>query len=128
LRKRSVNKLDWEHLAEEIEGLSGSDRQQIGNRLTRICEHLLKLAYLPDHYPRRRWRVTIIEQRQRIARLIEQSPSLRDYPATEFAKAYTDGRALVAEYTDALPETCPWTVEQVLEANFWPSTSPETDF
>jgi hypothetical protein len=34
--------LDWENLAEEIEGLAASQKREIRNRLKRICQHLLK--------------------------------------------------------------------------------------
>jgi hypothetical protein len=107
LRNRSVNKLDWEHLAEEIEALSRSDRRAIRNRLKRICGHLLKLSLIEEQEPHRGWRLTVIEQRQRVAELIEESPSLRDYPADTLAAAYRDARALVAEYGASSPDSCP---------------------
>jgi hypothetical protein len=123
LRRRNTNELDWENLAEEIENLSRSDRREIKSRLARICEHLLKLVYLSDPEPRRVWRLTVIEQRRAIAGLLEESPSLYAYPSTVLAKAYDDAWALVKLMSDDdqdLPEVCPWSVEQILDFNFWP--------
>ena len=41
--------LDWENLAEEIEGVAASQKREIRNRLKRICQHLLK--WRPQHAP-----------------------------------------------------------------------------
>jgi Domain of unknown function DUF29 len=120
LRNRTSNALDWDNLAGEIEDLASRYRDEIENRLIVVLAHLLKLAHLADPDPQRGWRVTIIEQRRRIARVISRNPSLRDYPAAVLAEAYDDARAAVAEYADDLPETCPWAISQLLDADYWP--------
>jgi len=120
LRRHASNEIDWDNLAEEIEDLASRYRDEIESRLVVICEHLLKLAHLADPDPQRGWRVTIIEQRRRIARIIRKNPSLHSHPSAALAEAYDDARAVVAEYADDLPETCPWTITQVLDTDFWP--------
>ena len=86
LRRRAANEIDWENVAEEIESLARSDRREIRNRLAIICEHLLKWAYRPKRVGS--WRGSVVEARDQITRLVQESPSLRDYPAAVVAEAY----------------------------------------
>ena len=125
LRRRASNELDWENLVEEIESLGRSQRHEVYSRLMRICEHLLKLAYQQRIDPPKSWMATITEQRAELERLFEDSPSLRPYAAAQLAKAYTNGRKFAAHYTTELPAECPWTIEQVLDPEFWPQ--PRSD-
>lgn len=121
LRTRSANELDWNHLAEEIEALGARDRREIRTRVQRVCEHLLKLQFLPDLDPRRGWRASVIEQRRQIALLVEESPSLAQHPGAVLADAYHDALAPLREtYSAAFPDDCPWTVDEVLDPAFMP--------
>ena len=90
-------------------------------QLERLCEHLLKWAYQPDRRSGS-WRGSIVEARQRIADVIEESPSLGGYPNTRLSRSYEGGVAKAAAETglDDLPPACPWTAEQVLDEAFWP--------
>ena len=47
--------LDWDNLAEEIEGVAASQKREIRNRLKRICQHLLKWRH-SKRPPSRSWR------------------------------------------------------------------------
>ena len=42
LRRRAVNELDYDNLAEEIEGVGRSERREIRSRLEILLIHLLK--------------------------------------------------------------------------------------
>ena len=65
----------------------------------------------------------MVEARDQITRLVQESPSLRDYPAAAVADAYPPGRRKAEAETglDRLPESCPWNIDQVLNHAFWPS-------
>ena len=91
LRAHSSNKLDWDHLAEEIEGVAASQRKEIRSRLKVLCQHLLKWQYQPEHRWRS-WRSSINRDRDEINETLEDSPSLKPYPATVLARAYARGR------------------------------------
>ncbi len=121
LRRHAANEIDWDNVAEEIESLARSDRREIYNRLAVICTHLLKWAYQLE-LQSSSWRGSVTEARNQIAKLVKDSPSLRSYPAQVLADAYHDGRGVAEAETDlvGLPETCPWTIEQVLDHAFWP--------
>jgi hypothetical protein len=64
----------------------------------------------------------VVEARDQIIKLVQESPSLRDYPATVVAEAYPPGRRKAEAETglDGLPESCPWAIDQVLDHAFWP--------
>jgi hypothetical protein len=42
LKARDVNALDWDNLAEEMEGLARSDRKELYSRIEALIMHLLK--------------------------------------------------------------------------------------
>jgi len=121
LHRRAANEIDWENVAEEIGILARSDRRDIHNRLAVICSHLLKWTFQRG-LRSRSWRRSIIEARDQIANLVEESPSLGSYPVSRLAKAYADGYRIAELETGLadLPKTCPWTIDQVLSHNFMP--------
>jgi hypothetical protein len=117
LRRRAANEIDWDNVADEIESLARRDRREIHYRLEVLCTHLLKWAYQPEQRSPS-WRGTIIEQRNRIANVVEESPSLAPH-AARLEKAYADGRRIAQGETGvAMPERCPWTIAQVLDNEF----------
>ena len=118
---RAANELDWDDIAEEIADVGQRQRDQTESRLGVACEHLLKWQFQPDHRSGS-WRGSILAVRNRIARLLQRMPSLQTYPAAVVADAFRDGRAKAAAETglEDLPESCPWTIEQVLDRDFWP--------
>src|SRR5207248_9688935 len=80
-RRQEIESLDLENIAEELEGMARSDRREIRNRLIVLLVHLLKHKFQPRRRSRG-WRATIAEQRQRIATVIDDSPSLQPFPAS----------------------------------------------
>jgi hypothetical protein len=126
LRAKKWLGLDVDNLAEEIESLGRSDRRAITHQLERLLLHLLKWVYQPDQRARRGrgWRGSVRQARTAIADLLEESPSLRDYPAQRVALAYRRVRQQSAIQTGlplaTFPETCPWSSAQLLDEDFWP--------
>lgn len=121
LRRRASNELDWDNLAEEIETLGRSDRRQIGSRLENLILHLLKWRYQPEQQCGG-WRGSMLEARHRLERLLDESPSLRPYPAEYLPKAYAYARRQALDETGLLrlPDDCPWTIDEVLSSDFLP--------
>ena len=123
LREQRPADIDWENVAEEIESLGRSDRHEIESRLSVILEHLLKWRFQPAARSNI-WRATLLEQRNRILRLIEESPSLASFPGTVLTSEYPAARLRASGETDlplaAFPETCPFTAEQALDVDYLP--------
>jgi hypothetical protein len=120
--------LDVDHLAEEIADLGQHIENAIESHLERLLLHLLKYRYDQAQAPRRGWRLTIRHARREIAKLIQKNPGLQHHPARYLGTAYRHARDDAPDDTElppeTFPETCPWTVEQVLAADFWPEMAP----
>jgi hypothetical protein len=127
MRERRVDEIDWANVAEEIEDLGKSEKRSIESRLARILEHFLKLNYAPARMRNldgRGWELSIREARRQIRRRLSESPSLRRKTREMVPHAYESGRNATLIALDlpdsALPETSPWTLEQVLDDSFLP--------
>jgi hypothetical protein len=122
LRDGKWDTLDRANLAEEIESLGLRDRDAIESQLVRVLLHLLKLTYDPAPRPRRGWRVTVADAREKVAR--KARGSLQHHPANYLPAAYRYARRKAALATGLplteFPEACPWSIAQVLEEDFWP--------
>jgi len=122
-RAGSNELLDWENLAEEIEGLGISQRSAMQSQIRRIIRHLLKLQFSQARDPRRGWIESINDARGEVEHLLETSPSLRTSLAGDL-DAET-GRAIRQAVQDlraygeigeeaAVLRTARYTAEQVL--------------
>ena len=125
LRAKKWRELDYGNLAEELEALGKRDRRELEHRLEVLVMHLLKWRYQPERRERSRgWRSTIREQRRRLARLLQDSPSLRSEVPAILNDGYPHARAKALDETslppETLPLTCPWTAAQILDDAFWP--------
>jgi hypothetical protein len=125
LRAGRWSELQIGPLSEEIEDLGKRERRALESRLALLIGHLLKWTLQPEYTQRKSWRATINEQRRRIARLLDENPSLRPLLAELVSVAYADSCDLVVRETpldyDALPSACPFTVAQLLNDSYWPS-------
>ena len=125
IRAGQWDDLDREALAEEIESVGKHQQQALESHLEVVLTHLLTWGYgptLPD--VRRGWRLTIREQRRRLARLLHHNPSLRPTVPAVVTESYPHARLMALDATEesstTFPETCPWTPAQVLDAECWP--------
>src|SRR5690606_25943904 len=105
-------------VAEELESLMKSERRQLRNRLEVLIHHLLKWDQQPDQRSNR-WRATVEEQRTRIRRLLDDSPSLKPELEPMALEVYPDAVRAAAIETrlrgDAFPATLPYSVEEIFE-------------
>jgi hypothetical protein len=101
-------------------------RKSLGSQIERLLLHLLKWRYDPATDPRRHWRVTIRHARREIADDLAENQTLHGYPAERLALAYRHAREDAADETGlslaTFPAACPWSIAQVLDADFWPET------
>jgi hypothetical protein len=97
--------LDWDNLAEEIEGLARRDRREIGSRLAVIIEHLAKLEFSPASAPRAGWAATVRRERRAIEAILRDSPSLQRALPQLLAECCDDAVQEAAEAVMAFHET-----------------------
>jgi len=126
MRTRNLANLDFDNLVEEIESMGKSQQRALESRLEVLLMHLVKWQY----QPRRRtpsWQFTIKEQRRRIGKLLQKNPSLGSTLEEVLADAYENAVFIASEETgideSTFPPRCPWTFEQVMDAQFWPETA-----
>jgi hypothetical protein len=121
LRLGKLDRLDLEHLAEEIESLGNQQRSELENRLAILLGHLLKWDLQPN-LRGKSWRSTIREQRRQIQKLITKNPSLKSYLDEAMSEGYESALDLVVretpfDYKD-LPQVCPYTIAKIFDNNF----------
>ncbi len=78
LRAGEFSQLDIENVAEELESMGRSDRNEIESRLEVLLMHLLKWQ-LQIKLRSPSWSGAMREQRRRIVKLLGESPSLRPF-------------------------------------------------
>jgi len=127
LREHRIEDIDFENVAEEIEDLGKSERRSVESHLETLLLHALKLTYarwMSRDRNARLWENTIELARFRIRKLLDESPSLRPMLEELFNNAYKGARISARRALgfpkEPLPETPPWTLEQVLDDNFMP--------
>ena len=123
LRERRFDDLDLDNLVDEVESVGSSEKHKIRRRLKVLWRHLLKWKFQPG-FRGVSWRRTMRQQREAIAEIIATSPSLRPYPSQVIRTAYTGATVSASEETGMMigifPETCPFSVDQVLDLEFFP--------
>jgi hypothetical protein len=116
--------LDWQNLAEEIESLGRADRRALGSALKIVLEHLIKWRYQPGKRSDS-WSDSIYEHRDRVLRILEDSPSLGNFPAEILDREYDRARRKALRDSKLapthVPAACPFTVTEVLNPDFWPA-------
>jgi DNA-binding transcriptional regulator YdaS (Cro superfamily) len=123
LAERRFAELDLDNLIDEIQDLARSEKREIENRLNVLLVHLLKWRHQPTQQSGG-WASTIIEQRARLLKRLQESPSLRGYPGEVLDEEYAIARDKAAAETGlraaTFPKTCPYTIDQVLDPDFLP--------
>jgi len=135
LRRREAGHLvndldvDWANLAEEIESMGASQRSACRSRLAVLIQHLLKWRFQHERsLTSPSWRLTIVEQRQQLQDLFEDSPSLRRFAEQVLVSAFSNGRKLAEAETGlkfGITDVSPWSLDEILAEDFYPDPEPE---
>ena len=126
LQAKDFNGLDWENLIEEIASLGRSEKRRIESLLTRLFEHLLKLAYWESerHYNQNHWKGEIRNFRKLIKKELKASPSLKRHLSGIFDECYQDAREIVSDKSglslNIFPPSPIGNIEQILDENWLP--------
>lgn len=128
LRDARLNtRLDLEQLAEEVEDLGNEQRFAVRSHVGRIIEHLLKIEFSPAQEPRHGWRRGVRNARDEVAE--RMTPTLRRDVEKRLLTLFERARRDVADSfeacrehaaLEALPTINPYTLDQILDPDWWP--------
>lgn len=126
LREGRFSEADIENIAEELEDMGRSEKRAVASHLTVLLTHLLKWQYQPEHRSSS-WRGSIYNARTSVEDLLRESPSLRNRVPELVTDRYRIARNNAIIETGlaegALPLTCPYMPEQVLDPDYWPESA-----
>ncbi|MBF0378002.1 MAG: DUF29 domain-containing protein [Desulfamplus sp.] len=124
IRNKKFELIDIEHIAEEIEDVGKSEQRELANRMAVLIAHLLKWQFEPERRGAS-WTRTIKEQRKALGFHIKDVPSLKnklfnpEWQGAVWADAVTI--AIKETGIESFPETCPWTIENILSQDWLPN-------
>jgi hypothetical protein len=133
-RARPNVPLDLAHIAEEIRDLGKSEYDAAFSLVQQILQHLLLIEHSPAIDQRVHWADEIDEFRDRLERKL--SPTICRRLKREFADAFAHARRRMqrkmARYGEtraaaALPEDCPYTLDEVVGDWLPPQALPHPD-
>jgi hypothetical protein len=133
LKDRQFERLDVEHLIEELQDLGKSEKRALESNLMVLLAHLLKLKIQGDRpdIMTGSWYDSINEHRQRVQKSLRDTPSLNPYLSTAVSSVYPDARKLAIRdgkkakfgvripLENDYPITCPFSIEQLLDDDFY---------
>lgn len=123
LEEGRFSELDVLNLVDEIEAMGKSQKRAIESYLKVLLLHLLKWRYQPD-LRCGSWQGSIFNARKGIAKRIQESPSLKSYPAIILQECYEIARFNAHLETGlaltVFPEDSPFSLVQILDERFMP--------
>ena len=115
--------IDAPNVADEIASLGAQVLREAGERVEILMSYLLKWRHLAE-YRGMAWEENISRQRQELAALVEENPSMGRDRERLVARGYDGARRRLKYETyffeSDFPASCPFTVEQVFDAGFFP--------
>ncbi|BAY76123.1 hypothetical protein NIES25_25720 [Nostoc linckia NIES-25] len=121
LQERDLDRLDWEHLIEEIAALGNEQKHKLESYLLQLLKHLLFYQHwsLPDC--KNHWEVEIDNFRVELRKLTK-SKNLYNYLLTVLEEVYIDSlrQAKKKSGLNCFPQSCPYTIEQILDVDYLP--------
>lgn len=128
LRARRLDQLDLDRIAGELDDVGSEIYERLESALTILFMHMLKWDFQPERRSRS-WEATIREQRRRIAKLLNDNPSLKSKLESAKEAGYLYGRDRASGETDIaierFPEQSPYDWRDMTERAFTVDTLRE---
>jgi hypothetical protein len=122
LRAGKLSAIDALNIAEEIEDVGKSAKRELGSHVAVLLAHLLKWKFQAQRRSRS-WEATIRLQRAEIRNDFNEAPSLVHALDNEewLALLWRRGTVLAHKETALeFPQQWIWSVDQVIDDDFWP--------
>lgn len=117
IKNKEFEKLDTEHLLEEMETLGNSEKYALESFLMRTMQHMLKWQYQPGKRTNS-WKKSIEHHRNKANKVLNENPGIKQFLNNIFLEAYEDARLEASDETgielDLFPEKSPWSIDEVL--------------
>lgn len=124
LKTQDIDNLDWQNLIEEIEALGRDQKNKVESYLRQLLKHLLIYQYWEYEklYCAKGWADEIENFRSELEILL-RSKTLENYFLSIIEPTYQKARraAIIKSQLTLFPETCPYTVEQILYSDWLPN-------
>jgi hypothetical protein len=117
LRRRALNEIDWENVAEEIVDVGRSELRAVASHLVQALSHDLKAEAWPLSREASHWRAEARGQRDDARAAFTRSMAQQE--ELDVAELYRRALRRLPDMIDGvpplpLPETCPVTLEELL--------------
>ena len=124
VRSGQFHLLDRWWIAEELDSLGRGEFDKLESALRAVLMHMLKWDHQPTHRSRG-WTNSIKAQRKRVAKQLDDNPSLAPRRERAIADAYDDARLEASSETNlpvkAFPPDCPYSWDEIMKREFdWP--------
>ena len=122
LKQKRLNDLDLENLIEELESLGSEKKYKVKSLLEQIIRHLLLLQYWESEYERNvnHWEAEVTGFRSQLNDRI--TSNFYNYLENNLSSIYQNALGYVTRKSrlNNLPQECPYTLEQLLDKNWFP--------
>jgi hypothetical protein len=116
LKKGDFEKLDIEHLIEEIRDLGRREKQMLMSYLENLLMHKLKVDFQPEKHTKP-WDNSIELASHKAQKILMENPSLKLKLKEVLEESYFSARLLAASETnlnkETFPKECPWTLKEI---------------
>ncbi|MCA2656414.1 DUF29 domain-containing protein [Microcystis sp. M061S2] len=124
LKARRFDTLDLENLIEELEDLGNEKKFRVASFLQQIIRHALLLQFWTREreYNRGHWESELVNFQDQLNTYL--TTSLRKYLEQEFDNIYQKALRYARKKTNNqvhFPNTCPYSLEELLDPNWLPS-------
>jgi aspartyl/asparaginyl-tRNA synthetase len=124
LKAKNFEALDLENLIEELEDLGNEKKFRVASFLQQIIRHCLLLQFWTSEreYNQAHWRSEIINFKDELNTYL--TTNLRNYLEHNLATIYEKALRYLRQKTDNkvnFPDTCPYSLEELLDPNWLPS-------
>ena len=120
IRNQDFTKMDWDNLLEEIEDMGASQKRALRSYTKRLIDHVLKLRYWNSEkeYNAKGWRKEIINFRDEIKEILQESPSLKNYLEENYQTWYNKSVKAMQEKFE-IPDNNFISLEIILRDDFF---------
>ncbi len=118
LKNQEFEKMDIDHLIEEIESLGNSEERALESHISNLFMHLLKIKYQPAMHTRS-WDNSVKNASFQSEKILKKNPGLKPKLKEITKDAYYSARLKASSETgletDIFPKKCPFKIAEIIK-------------